>query len=157
MQTFFHCWRRKAGCFTLVMACVLMIGWLRSIVVCDVIGIPISRTMEWHVASEDQQLFWTPDPYAPSLPHWSTIPLTKAKPDPFYVFIGVYWHWRWLGFGFGQRTVDIAWDAPPLPSATAIAVPYWSLVLPLTLLSGWLLVGSRKPTGNMTRAIRAVR
>ena len=30
MLNFFKPWRRKAGCVTLVMACVLMVGWVRS-------------------------------------------------------------------------------------------------------------------------------
>jgi len=31
MLTFFHGWRRKMGVATLLVACVLAIGWLRSI------------------------------------------------------------------------------------------------------------------------------
>jgi hypothetical protein len=30
MREFFHGWRRKAGCMTLVMACVFAVGWVRS-------------------------------------------------------------------------------------------------------------------------------
>jgi hypothetical protein len=35
MREFFHGWRRKAGCVTLVIACLLMGGWLRSLACLD--------------------------------------------------------------------------------------------------------------------------
>jgi hypothetical protein len=35
MREFFRGWRRKVGCMTLVMACVVMGGWLRSLACLD--------------------------------------------------------------------------------------------------------------------------
>src|SRR4051794_19488286 len=35
MRDFFKGWRRKLGCVTLVMACVFMAGWVRSIGISD--------------------------------------------------------------------------------------------------------------------------
>jgi len=37
MREFFHGWRRKIGVVTLVMACVLMVGWVRSPETCDLL------------------------------------------------------------------------------------------------------------------------
>jgi len=38
MLNFFHGWKRKAGCVTLVMACVFAAWWFRSQHVVDVVG-----------------------------------------------------------------------------------------------------------------------
>src|SRR5947209_2489025 len=39
MNNFFHGWRRRAGCVTLVMACVFMAGWVRSFKTADLVGL----------------------------------------------------------------------------------------------------------------------
>jgi len=50
------------------------------------------------------------------------------------------WRWRFLGFGRFHQTYS------PTRSLQGWFVPYWSIVIPLTLLSAWLLDG--KPTGS---------
>ena len=40
MGEFFQGWRRKIGCVTLVMAFVLVLGWIRSFYVEDFIDLP---------------------------------------------------------------------------------------------------------------------
>lgn len=39
MHSFFHGWQRRAGYVTLVMANLCIGGWIRSLVVSDVVGI----------------------------------------------------------------------------------------------------------------------
>lgn len=48
----------------------------------------------------------------------------------------VDWHFLWCGIGLGTYST-------PHADMTLFVVPYWSILLPLTLLSGCLLL--RKP------------
>jgi len=41
MRDFFRGWKRKAGCVTLVTACLLMAGWVRSLGNAELIGVPL--------------------------------------------------------------------------------------------------------------------
>ena len=43
MHTFFHGWRRKAGCVALVIACAITVVWVRSCLVIDNVRIPIGN------------------------------------------------------------------------------------------------------------------
>jgi hypothetical protein len=71
MHTFFYGWRRKAGCVTLVMACVLMGMWMRTTVVADYFsagavafgsarggiywfGSLPTQSWEWEIISEEE-------------------------------------------------------------------------------------------------------
>jgi hypothetical protein len=42
---FFKCWRRKTGCVTLVMSCMMAAGWARSQVAVDRLCISINRSV----------------------------------------------------------------------------------------------------------------
>lgn len=57
MHIFFHGWRRKVGCVTLVMSLAVMGLWMRSRIVCDLFGIPIGerQTVLW---SLDGKAYW---------------------------------------------------------------------------------------------------
>ncbi|MDB5343030.1 MAG: hypothetical protein JWP89_1407 [Schlesneria sp.] len=46
MHTFFHGWRRKAGCVALVMALCLLALWFRSHVVADTLAVCIGEAIE---------------------------------------------------------------------------------------------------------------
>lgn len=57
------------------------------------------------------------------------------------------WRWRMLGFGHG---IDIGGQKSKnnflfhtLPTIVTV-VPYWSIVLPLTAISAWLLLSKPK-------------
>lgn len=39
MREFFKPWRQKLGCVTLLMACVVMAGWVRSSSYCDFVSL----------------------------------------------------------------------------------------------------------------------
>ena len=46
---------------------------------------------------------------------------------------------------FGHQTIQFAqpvfWTSRTVVMATIWIIPYWSLVIPLTLLSAWLILG----------------
>lgn len=145
MRGYFKPLRRKIGVLTLVMACLLLGGWMRSLVVCDVFGLPVGKHVEQNLASEDSVLLWSQNYFfAPPYPTWSTIPLQKHRPDTNYEFYNVKWTWRIGGFGFGARRIEITGRPVRYQSAPVVTVPYWFLVLPLTLLSAWLLLLKRR-------------
>lgn len=53
------------------------------------------------------------------------------------------WHWHWGGFDHGTVTLDNS----ELSEKSQGTAPYWSIVLPMTFVSAWLLLSkARKPT-----------
>ena len=100
MGEFFKCTRRTNGCVLLVIACVFMIGWLRSLVLKDEIIIECLDGDETYlIRSHDQAIR--------------------------YVFS------VWSRNGGVREEV-------------LLFVPYVAVVLPLTLLSAWLILGKTK-------------
>jgi hypothetical protein len=67
MYTFFHGWRRKAGVVSLVMACVLMVGWGRSQIRYDVIGFQVGDRQQI-IQITDGHVYW-----------WGISTLSKAQ------------------------------------------------------------------------------
>lgn len=51
MREFFRGWRRKVGCVTLVMACVLTTGWVRSIGQSHAVQFPLGRQIAQTIES----------------------------------------------------------------------------------------------------------
>jgi hypothetical protein len=56
MGDFFHGWRRKAGCVTLVAAMIFMSGWIRSLTRFDVINCPLGNNCAIALASWNDAL-----------------------------------------------------------------------------------------------------
>ena len=59
-----------------------------------------------------------------------------------------------MGFHFAKSTID-----PPDRGNLAIwIIPYWSIVIPLTLLSAWLLLSKQRPktfqTDHVPKSLR---
>lgn len=48
---------------------------------------------------------------------------------------GTEWRWKWGAFDVGKGT-----EAPTPVNLIAVQIPYWLIVIPLTLLSAWLLL-----------------
>jgi len=133
MGEFFKPWRRKIGVVTLVLACVFMGGWVRSYSFTDQL-IPPGQTSTFHVwVSLRGRFAWMKVQgqaarVAPSLPMFSSAPGNSPCPiDREYS----KWYWQFMGFGSGTGNAHIYlfWT-----------IPYWSIVVPLTLLSAWLLL-----------------
>ena len=163
MGEFFKGWRRKAGLVTLAMACLLMVGWLRSSVVLDWFTIgydaPNSHVVDsgsgcigwvriFDTRSEKQ---WTGGFCLPEM-SWMTrinssenrwLGVTGWDDVPNERFV---WRYRCAGFEFGEVEKD------SIEMSIAV-IPYWSLVLPLTLLSARLIFAkprkAKAATGSM--------
>lgn len=131
MHTFFHGWRRKAGIFTLVMACVVMAGWLRSLFVFDLVGIHFGALHSLGIESKRQSLCVTWSEDTPAITTktiiWLTLPPSIEGTDlPDDYKIGEF---AWL----------INMDDEH-PHGIIVAAPYWSVTIPLTILSAYLIL-----------------
>jgi len=62
MSAFFHGWRRKAACITLVMACVLVGAWIRSRNVRDALNWTFAGRQHMAVSTRER-LAWAAFPY----------------------------------------------------------------------------------------------
>lgn len=56
------------------------------------------------------------------------------------------WHWRWYGFTNGQ----FRFSGPYEFQLARWTIPYWSIVIPLTLLSVYLLLSKSKQPNSST-------
>ncbi|HEY4263609.1 MAG TPA: hypothetical protein VGM98_25825 [Schlesneria sp.] len=57
-MSFFHGWRRKAGLATLLMACILMVVWMRSRIIFDCIHFPIGKRQITILSMEEEIHCW---------------------------------------------------------------------------------------------------
>lgn len=155
MGEFFHGWRRKAGCVTLMMACVLMCGWIRSFVgreyalfLCD--NDTTNRLVSFN-GKIDWERFHQEGPKRLSRSQFSdaeTILENDKKRD-------CELKWTFLGFGRGEyrsELLDLFKSSNPhLPfeslTQSVWIIPYWSVVLPLTLLSAYLILWKPRKAG----------
>jgi hypothetical protein len=121
MREFLRGWLRKAGCVTLVMACALACLWTRSIFVFDAIHFGVG-TQQQCVISSDGMINW----YSFAVSQVVGFQVESAsRDDALYYWLAIY--------------------AVRPKSEAKLAIAYWLLAIPLTLLSSYLLlVPSRK-------------
>ena len=138
MSDFFCGWRRKAGCVTLALALTLMALWLRSIHTKDVVKLISLDEWQSTLLSLEGSLVLntfqgaTHPPMDQGLPRWLAFRIDGSEMNS----PELIWIWRWFGFGLISHS----------PHSTKWVIPYWSIVLPLTTLSGSLLMSkSRNP------------
>jgi hypothetical protein len=139
MQRYIYSWRRKAGFITLVIACLVAGAWVRGLMIEDSFH-HYNESSEWFFGSTNGGLYvnWLHfDPESSSslakeplkeCPFW----MSTARAS--YRFTGadelpIDWDWNWCGFKYFGYERDF----------TAI-IPYWSVALPLTLLSACLIL-----------------
>ena len=149
MGEFFRGWKRKVGVVTLILACAFAGLWVRSLYYQDQIRLPeFDREREGYMASLDGSFRWSRNgrmaPNNPMLgnsvtPLWTSRPINKnlwssIVPNDGPGVVG----FRPLGFSFG--TFGAGND--PI---TFCCCSYSILVLPLTLLSAWLLLSKPRP------------
>lgn len=167
-RDFFKPWRRRFGVLTLGLACVLMAGWVRTFFFTDRVSSPFGKTTNISLWSFRSNLRLVTSPQASKL-RWSSFPSSQDVTFGWnneirtaITFPG------WGGGGIDEdpndptRECDL-WSCPLnllgcavyLRSADkrtkggmAIVIPYWSLVIPLTLLSAYLLFGKPRPANT---------
>lgn len=158
----FSGWKRRTGLIALMAACFFAAAWIRSIShtdgrgFCNVLRMIVSSngaiycevgggtTLANELALvQHGEFFSTATPYV-------------QHPEPEHKLC---WTWSKCGFRFGQFQ-EQSWcgmsyhnqqnEFEPIYCETPVAfgqVPYWSIVIPLTLLSASLLLSSsRRPT-----------
>ena len=139
MKEFFRGWRRKVGVVTLIMALVLMVGWVRSFHLWDSVSVPTKYNGNIHTfTSREGNLSWGrsfdtngADACRNASFRFNSTPAQSLK----LVSVAHLDEWRFAcgGFDFFKRD---------FPNQTLICwrFPYWSFVLPLTALSAYLLL-----------------
>lgn len=141
MRQLFKSWRAKLGCLLMGIAFGITVCWFRSYLVGDLFTVPC-REQALSLESNNGALRWTRlTPLVPQLVvtrlRWETTRVRRSGPDDRHHLSD---YWTWAGFtynagpfyGYGTEV-----------RLELIAVPYWAAVLPLTLLSGWLVLGRR--------------
>ena len=139
MSGFFRGWRRKVGVVTLVISCLFMTGWVRSLTTNDAISFHSGRHTTEILQSVKCVLVWQRSKfddaeYMMTIPVWTT---HKFYPDTkWFDETGTVWRWQLCGFGFGELPSDLIEGV----QVTFFFVPYWFITIPLTAFSAYLLL-----------------
>ena len=138
MWSFFHGWRRKTGCVTLVMACALAAMWVRSLSTIDVLALPASLLNYTFVSGQGS--FAATGNFVFNLRQDSreengrTIVRVEIRQIVKQPNRKEFHWWKFNGSEFRLfRSSSESNGVIPM-------VPYWSLVLPLTLISAYLIL-----------------
>lgn len=147
--------RRKIGVFTLLVACVVSVGWMRSLARRDSISFgPMLVTSNAGAMTVLRKNFRNARPSNAPTPlfQWSSYvadarqnPLIGRKfekPDDYWTAYAVDWQTNGAGFHFGMGRKN-SW--PDHWRVYLTVVPYYSIVIPLTLFSAWLLLSKPQP------------
>ena len=145
MSDFFKGWRRKIGVVALVLACVFAAGWLRSLTIRDVFTFKKDK-LTIAFRSFEGGLGWqrfTPTSSLASTGWRSDNNFKFSFSDPWWRFDNIDddeidWRWDRGGFSFGAASKK---NPEFLRRRLELwTIPYWSIVIPLTLLSAYLLL-----------------
>ncbi len=137
MHTFFHGWRRKAGLVLLMMALMCAADWTQS----HLGGSLTYLTRTKRIVAMHGSVTLVVMDRGDQIKSWIKSGMSAQKADA-PVPAESRWSQKW------QRTfagVDLGSDVygnanQELDRATWYRVPYWSVVLFLTLLSAWLIL-----------------
>lgn len=138
MGTYFKPLRRKFGVLTLVMACVVAAGWVRSLSIGDTISLK-SHTL----LSGQGYIRWVRTTGRID----ANRAFDHATGNPFNWYNGrgskSAYDWRYCGFAYGKRDgADLLEDEGTIAfTMFNYCAPYCAIVIPLTLLSAWMLLG----------------
>lgn len=148
MQEFFRSWKRKLGIVTLLLGSGFMAFWVRSLSITDCLMYSAGKdAIDTWYSKKSTILFVQHrldiDKYsrahqeiysitAPALPTWS------SDVDVYVDLSTIDWRYTFLGLGLGQKEQKVG------DVSTFYLLPYWSIVVPLTALSAWLLVGTHR-------------
>lgn len=143
---FFTGWRRKSGCTTLLIASLFAGCWIRSFYYTDEIA-PYSSQGEYHdLTSISGRVIWTTRISDGSnsddafFGGWNSWPAAETSFRLFdYSVDPDEAGWPYQLFGIVLAIRPEPWIGPTA-SFTVRIVPYWVIVLPLLLLSGYLII-----------------
>ena len=137
----------------LALSCVLCAAWVRSLEFEDWFSFPNGDSI--HVFEfMDGSIGWSRVYPAQSNSQWSYEHAKNHRREReqnraqglVQVFERDFLQWRWKAFGFSAHE----WITPPskgkkwLNHGHVWTVHYWSIVIPLTLLSAWLLLSTTR-------------
>ena len=149
MGEFFRGWKRKIGVLTLLIACVLMLGWVRSLSIEDAATLSGKTTHLILTSSQSKMVLtrhrdatgmtaasyqagWTSNPITDV---WASTPIEKER------------FWKRFGFNFEIGTVTtVGFYQQAQVEYCNLVVPYWSIVIPLIMLSAFLLLSNPGPS-----------
>ncbi len=153
MTTYFKPLRQKVGVVTLAISCLLMSGWVRSQSMQDTFAVRTGSAYRFKLVSAWQRLvfviihidsneqftftFWTSESAVRS--EWRLLLVPPVPTLSFRIDN------RFLATGNG-----VAQFGNTKISADSFHLPYWSVVIPLTLLSAWLLLSKPRQTKPST-------
>jgi len=141
MPTYFKPLRRKLGVLMLLMACVLMAGWVRSLRMVDLVVFGGGAAPTKSLRSVDGTIEWHDDRWVGGnmreLLRWQSMALRQYQ----FVWM-VEKGTAALDVNLSHRIED---SASPESVLIINTVPYWSIVIPLILLSAWRLLSKPKP------------
>lgn len=154
MRNTFRGWRRIVGAFTLLVSLALMAAWLRSHQFSDELIICGTGQYEWRLGSLNDSLFFryghviqSSNPSGGTASH--RFRCVSKKRDP-YRSQNPIDEWNDGSQSISPNHSLCGFRYAKITPGDAISnrfslwlVPYWAVVLPLALFSGWSLV--RKP------------
>ena len=154
MGDFFKPWRRKMGVVTLFVAFAFMAIWMRRT---DEIQFPIGPVTFYDIRPGPNALYWERVYFVRPMT-LNAVEQTYAAglfKEFAYVFVdchlvhdvgpreneedGQRFKWRWCCCGF-EAGEFVKKDDDQTISGTFWFIPYWMIILPLTLLSAYLLL-----------------
>ena len=135
MGEFFKPWRRKAGLLTLVMALMLMAGWVRSLSCFDFVNCRIGYETCLQISSNRSHLV-----------------VNRIKESPDSIDVTMDWHTYPATDGelflppknWDESIILVRGNHIILGEWNLLNLRYWSVVIPLTLISFWLLFSKRR-------------
>lgn len=157
MGNFFRGWRRKAGIVTLVIALLTLSGWLTSFyrqdvlelcpdrsILCATSGYGVVMFSRFTFPTREAALSQSQVRGSPPQPWnigWSSTPIKSAfDPTKERPLTAPDWSWRCGAFACGTAKITINLKSVIHVDKAYVIIPYWSLVIPVTLLSAWLLL-----------------
>jgi len=148
MGEFFKGWRRKTGCITLAVACAFMAGWVRSQITVDCLILHTNEQTRDFLTSSHSGLSWERDreTLTDATMYWEgsdwfvfwSIPGKPEIEGGFFQTGTIKRRFEWCGFCIGELIYDDRQDSRI--ELSLYEVPYWSIVIPLILLSAYLLL-----------------
>jgi hypothetical protein len=141
MGEFFKGWRRKVAVMTLVLACVFTAGWVRSLAISDHFDYRTDATHIHFVSSDCGRLsYMRSHEMTLSHVHYANFHFTgapRAEPPWSHSNGDIKWHWQWYVIELGS-----VWFKQSGQLMGFWSVPYWPIVILLTLVSAWLLLSN---------------